>query len=267
MSTAAIHPLAVIEPGAIIGENVEIGPFCVIGPRVRLGAGVKIASHVVIGGGTEIGEKCTIHAFASIGGAPQDLKYAGEDSRLIIGRNNTIREYVTMNPGTKDGGMETRVGDNGLFMVGAHVAHDCRVGDNVIMANNATLAGHVHVGDFAIIGGLSAVHQFVRIGDHAIIGGMSGVENDVIPYGRVKGERAFLAGLNLIGLERRGFDKDAIRALQRAFNQLFGEEGTLDQRIETVSQDYAGDETIMKIVEFAKAKTKFPLCQPQKKTH
>lgn len=267
MSTVKIHPTAIIETGAVIAEDVEIGPFCVIGPRVSLGAGVKIKSHVVIEGRTEIGAGCVIHPFASLGGAPQDLKYAGEDSRLVIGKNNTIREYVTMNPGTKDGGMETIVGDNGLFMVGVHVAHDCRVGNNVIMANNATIAGHVHVGDYAIIGGLSAVHQFIRIGDHAIIGGMSGVENDVIPYGRVKGERAFLAGLNLIGLERRGFGKDDVRTLQRAFNQLFGDEGTLEQRIEAVSQDYAGDETVMKIVEFAKAKTKFPLCQPAKKNH
>ena len=162
--------------------------------------------------------------------------------------------------------MLTQVGDSCLFMMSTHVAHDCQVGNRVIMANNATLAGHVHVGDFAIIGGLAAVHQFVRIGEHAIIGGMSGVESDVIPYGRVKGERAYLNGLNLIGLERRGFDKQQIRKLQRAFNQLFGDEGTMDQRIEAVSEDYDDDETVAKIVEFAKAKTKFPLCQPQKKS-
>lgn len=265
MSSASIHPSSIIDPAAQIGAGVEIGPFCVIGPNVVLGDNVKIKSHVVIEGHTEIGEGTVIYPFASLGGAPQDLKYAGEPSKLVVGKNNTIREYVTMNPGTKDGGMLTTVGDNGLFMMSTHVAHDCQVGNNVIMANNATLAGHVHVGDFVIIGGLSAVHQFIRIGDHAIIGGMSGVENDVIPYGRVKGERAFLAGLNLIGLERRGFDKEKIRALQRAFNQLFGDEGTLDQRIESVSQDYANDETVAKIVEFARAKTKFPLCQPQKK--
>ncbi|MCC6597388.1 MAG: acyl-ACP--UDP-N-acetylglucosamine O-acyltransferase [Alphaproteobacteria bacterium] len=265
MSIEKIHPTAIIETGAKIAPDVEIGPFCVIGPHVTLGAGVKIKSHVVIEGHTDIGENCTIYPFASLGCTPQDLKYAGEDSRLIIGKNNTIREYVTMNPGTKDGGMETRVGDNGLFMVSVHIAHDCRIGNNVIMANNATLAGHVHVGDFAIIGGLSAAHQFIRIGEHAIIGGMSGVENDVIPFGRVKGERAFLAGLNLIGLERRGFGKDDIRKLQRAFNQLFGDEGTMEQRLESVAQDFADDETIVKIVEFAKAKTKFTLCQPAKK--
>jgi UDP-N-acetylglucosamine acyltransferase len=260
-----LHPSAVIDPKARIGNTVEIGPFCVIGPNVVLGDGVKLKSHVVVDGHTEIGENTVVYPFASLGTAPQDLKYAGEPSKLVIGKNNTIREYVTMNPGTKDGGMLTKVGDNGLFMMSAHIAHDCQVGNSVIMANNATLAGHVHVGDFVIVGGLSAVHQFIRIGDHAIIGGMSGVENDVIPYGRVKGERAFLAGLNLIGLERRGFNKEEVRALQRAFNQLFGNEGTLEQRIEAVSQDFANDETVTKIVEFAKAKTKFPLCQPQKK--
>lgn len=266
MPHTKIHPTAIIDPKADIDPSVQVGPYCIIGSNVKLHAGVKLISHVVIDGHTTIGENTVVYPFASLGLAPQDLKYAGEPSALNIGKNNTIREYVTMNPGTKDGGMETRVGDQCLFMVSTHVAHDCKIGNNVIMANNATLAGHVHIGDHVIIGGLAAVHQFIRIGDHAIIGGMSGVENDVIPYGRVKGERAFLAGLNLIGLERRGYDKDKIRALQRAFNQMFGEEGTLDQRIESVSLDFANDETVMKIIEFAKAKTKFPLCQPQKKS-
>jgi len=172
---------------------------------------------------------------------------------------------VTINPGTIQGHGQTVVGDGCLFMMSSHVAHDCVVGNGVIMANNATLAGHVELGDYVIVGGLSAIHQFARIGDHAIIGGMSGVENDVIPYGRVKGERAHMAGLNLIGLDRRGFSKDEVRALQRAFNQMFGSEGTLDQRIDTVSHDFADNETVMKIVGFARAKAKFPLCQPPKK--
>lgn len=260
--TALIHPTALVAPSAQIGLNVEIGPFCVIGPHVKIGAGTTLKSHIVIEGNTSIGENCRIFPFASLGLAPQDLKFSGEESTLVIGDNNTIREYVTMNPGTKDGGMETVVGSNCLFMVSSHVAHDCRVGNNVIMANNATIAGHVSVGDFAIIGGLSAVHQFVRIGAHAIIGGMSGVENDVIPYGRVKGERAHLAGLNLIGLERRGFGKEDIRLMQRAFNQMFGEEGTLEDRLESVARDFANDDTIMQILSFAREKTKFPLCQP-----
>lgn len=265
-STPPIHPTAIIDPNADIADGVQIGPFCTIGPNVKLGKDVVLKSHVVVEGHTHIGDGTIIYPFVSLGSPPQDLKYAGEPSELIIGKNNVIREYTTMNPGTKDGGMLTKVGDNCLFMMSTHVAHDCQLGNNVIMANNATLGGHVHVGDFVIIGGLAAVHQFVRIGDHAIIGGMSGVENDVIPYGRVKGERAFLSGLNLIGLERRGFDKDQIRKLQRAFNQLFGDEGTMDQRIESVSDDFSDDETVVKIIEFAKAKTKFPLCQPAKKS-
>ena len=266
MSNSSIHPTAIIEDGAKIGQGVSIGPYSIVGPNVTLHDNVTLKGHVVVDGHTEIGEGSVIYSFASIGSAPQDLKFSGEPSKLIIGQRNTIREHVTMNPGTKDGGMETRVGDDCLFMMASHVAHDCHVGNRVILANNATLAGHVHVGDFVIVGGLAAVHQFVRIGDHAIIGGMSGVESDVIPYGRVKGERAFLAGLNLVGLERRGFDKASIRNLQRAFNQLFGDEGTLDERIEGVANDYSDDETILKIVGFAKAKTKFPLCQPPKKS-
>lgn len=263
--TDLIHPSSIIDPAAKIGAGVSIGPFCVIGPHVEIGAGTTLKSHVVIDGHTRIGENCRIFPFASLGAAPQDLKYAGEPSTLVIGNNNTIREYATMNPGTKDGGMKTVVGNNGLFMVATHIAHDCHVGNNVIMANNAAIAGHVHVGDYAIIGGISAVHQFVRIGAHAIIGGMSGVENDVIPYGRVKGERAHLAGLNLIGLERRGFGKEDIRKLQRAFNQMFGEEGTLEDRLESVSRDFANDDTIMEILSFAREKTRFPLCQPSRR--
>ena len=264
MSTT-IHPTAIIEDGAKIGEGANIGPYCVIGPDIVIGENVTLKSHVVIEGHTTVGEGTIVYPFASLGTAPQDLKFKGEKSTLTIGKNNTIREHVTMNPGTEDGGMKTVVGDNGLFMMASHIAHDCIIGDNVIMANNATLGGHVQVGNHAIIGGLAAVHQFIRIGDYAIIGGMSGVESDVIPYGRVKGERAALAGLNLIGLERQGFTKDDIRTLQRAFNQLFGNEGTMDERIETVSSDFGSDETVAAIIQFAKEKAKFPLCQPPKR--
>lgn len=260
--TDLIHPTAVIEDGAQIASTAKIGAYCVIGANVTLGENCEVVSHVSIAGKTSIGAGTKIFPFASIGHAPQDLKFSGENSELIIGENNTIREHVTMNPGTQDGGMITKVGDNGLFMVGSHVAHDCKVGNNVIMANNATIAGHVQIGDFAIIGGLSAVHQFVRIGEHSIIGGFSGVENDVIPYGRVKGERAFLAGLNLVGLERRGFNKTQLKNMQKAFKQLFYGDDTMDERLESVSNDFANDDTVKRIVEFAKAKTKFPLCQP-----
>ncbi len=260
-----IHSTAIIDDAATIGDNVSIGAYCTIGAGVILGEDVVLSSHIHIEGRTIIGAGTKIYPFASLGTPPQDLKFSGEKSELIIGQNNTIREHVTMNPGTEHGAMRTVIGDNCLFMMAAHVAHDCIVGNNVIMANNATLAGHVEVGDFAIIGGLSAVHQFIRIGSHAVIGGMSGVDSDIIPYGRVKGERAFLAGLNLIGLERRGFEKSEIRQLQRAFNQLFGGEGTLDQRIDIIATDFSDDDLIMSIIDFAKAKTKFPLCQPRKK--
>ena len=263
--TQNIHPTAIIENGARIGENVTIGPYSVIGSQVLLGDNVRLHSHVVLDGITSVGANTEIFPFASIGSRTQDKKYEGEPAELIVGKNNVIREHVTMNPGTKGGGMKTIVGDNGLFMVATHVAHDCIIGNNVIMANNATLGGHVHVGDYAVIGGLAAVHQFVRIGAYAVIGGMSGVENDVIPFGRVKGERAFLAGLNLVGLERQGFSKDDIKTLQRAFNRLFGDDGTFDQRIETVASEFSNEELVMNLIKFAREKTRFPLCQPPKK--
>lgn len=265
MADSLIHNTAIIDPGARIGEGVVIGPYCVVGPHVVLQDHVELKAHVVIDGHTTIGAGTRIFPFASIGSAPQDLKYKNEPSELIIGKNNTIREHVTMNPGTATGAMKTIVGDNGLFMVGVHIAHDCVIGNNVIMANNATLGGHVKVGDHALIGGLAAVHQFIRIGDYAVIGGMTGVENDVIPFGRVKGERGYLAGLNLIGLERGGFDKEAVRKISKAVDQLFSDEGTLDSRLEKLSGDYQGDALVETILRFAKGKERFGLCQPLKK--
>lgn len=264
--TLKIHAAALVDPAAQIGKDVEIGPFCVVGPGVALGNGVRLHSHVVLDGITTVGDGTEIFPFAVIGTRSQDKKYKGEPAELIIGKDNVIREHVTMNPGTAGGGMKTTVGDNGLFMVGSHVAHDCVIGNNVIMANNATLGGHVHVGDYAVIGGLAAVHQFVRIGAYAMIGGMSGVENDVIPFGRVKGERAFLAGLNLVGLERQGFTKDQVKTLQRAFKRLFDEDGTMEQRIETVAEEFSGEDVVMNMVQFAREKTRFPLCRPPGKT-
>lgn len=261
-----IHPTAIIEEGAQIGSGCQIGPYCVVGPNVVLGDNITLKSHVVVDGHTTIGEGTTIYPFASIGTAPQDLKYHGEPSQLIIGKNNTIREHATMNPGTESGSMKTVVGDNGLFMMATHVAHDCVLGDHVIMANNATLGGHVTVGDRVLIGGLAAVHQWVRIGSFAVIGGMSGVESDVIPFGRVKGERASLAGLNIVGLERGGFEKDQIKSIQRAFKNIFDGEGNLDERIEKVADDNKGDDLVEKIVDFARNREKFGLCQPEKKT-
>ena len=258
-----VHPTAIIDSNASVAGDVEIGPYCIIGPNVTLESGVKLHSHVVVDGRTVIGEKTEIFPFASIGTPPQDLKYNGEPSELFIGKRNKIREHVTMNPGTEGGGLVTRVGDDGLFMVGVHVAHDCIVGNNVIMANNATLAGHIVVEDFAIIGGLSAVHQFVRIGRHAMVGGMSGVENDVIPYGSVMGDRAKLSGLNIVGLKRRGFSKDDVHNLRRAYRMLFADEGTMSERVIDVSKLFDGNSGVMEIVEFMSSDSSRGITQPR----
>ncbi|NKB57041.1 MAG: acyl-ACP--UDP-N-acetylglucosamine O-acyltransferase [Alphaproteobacteria bacterium] len=258
-----IHPTAVVDPKANIGDGVVVGPYCVVESGVTLGDNVALHSHVVVGGLTRVGAGTEIYPFASIGLPPQDLKYSGESSELVIGERNRVREYVTMNPGTADGGMITRVGDDCLFMASTHVAHDCIVGDHVIMANNATLGGHVMVGDYAILGGLSAVHQFVRIGRHAIIGGMSGVENDVIPYGSVMGDRARLSGLNVIGLKRRNFAKSEIHNLRTAYRMLFAEEGTQLERIDDVAEMFGGNADILEIVEFMRADSSRGLTQPR----
>jgi UDP-N-acetylglucosamine acyltransferase len=257
-----IHPTAIIADGARLGENVSVGAYCCIGPQVVLEDGVVLHSHVVVDGRTRVGANTRIFPFASIGHIPQDLKYKGESSELVIGRDNTIREHVTMNPGTEGGGMLTQVGNHCLFMVGAHVAHDCRIGDHVIFVNNATLGGHVEVGDWAILGGLSAVHQFVRIGKHAMIGGMSGIEADVIPYGTVIGNRARLSGLNIVGLKRRGFSRDVIHALRNAYRLLFAQEGTMAERLDDVAQVFSDNEPVMEIVEFIRAASSRALCQP-----
>ncbi|MBI1273911.1 MAG: acyl-ACP--UDP-N-acetylglucosamine O-acyltransferase [Alphaproteobacteria bacterium] len=260
-----IHATAIIDPAARIAESAAVGPYCVVGPHVVLEEKVRLVSHAVVEGRTVVGAGTTVFPFASLGHKPQDLKFHGEPSELIIGKNNQIREHVTMSPGTEGGGMVTRVGDNCLFMMGAHVAHDCLLGNFVIMANNATLAGHVTVGDHAIIGGLSAVHQFVRIGAHAMIGGMSGVENDVIPFGTVKGERAHLAGLNVVGLERRGFDREQVRTLRAAYRMLFAPEGTMAERLEEVARTYGDQQLVTDLVQFIRMKSSRPLCQPDEK--
>lgn len=222
MAEARIHPTAVIEDGARIGAGVQIGPFCVVGPRVRLADGVVLKSHVAIAGDTAIGEGTVVFPFASIGEVPQDLKFRGEDVRLEIGARNRIREYVTVNPGTQGGGGVTRVGDDGLFMAGCHVGHDCQLGDRVILVNNASLAGHCHLDDDVIIGGLSGVHQWVRIGRGAMIGAVTMVTADVIPYGLVQGPRGHLDGLNLVGLKRRGASRADIQELREMLDKLGG---------------------------------------------
>jgi len=258
-----IHPTAVVADGAIVDESAEIGPYCVLGPQVTIGPRVKLHSHVAVAGITSIGADTQVFPFASLGHQPQDLKYRGEASRLEIGERNQIREHVTMNPGTEGGGMLTKVGNDCLFMMSSHVAHDCVIGDNVILVNNATLGGHVTIGDFAIMGGLSAAHQFVRIGRHAMIGGMTGVETDIIPYATVTGNRAHLSGLNLVGLKRRGYDRDAIHALRNAYRLLFAPEGTMAERLEEVAGEFHDQELVMEIVDFIRADSSRSICQPK----
>ena len=259
-----IHPTAIVEPGASVAQTAKIGPYCTIGAKVEIGENVELVSHVAVAGRTSIGDGTRIFPFSSIGHQPQDLKFKGEDSRLIIGRNNLIREHVTMNPGTSGGGMVTKVGDECLFMVGAHVAHDCILGDHVIMANNATLAGHVHIEDYAMFGGLSAVHQFVRVGRHAMIGGVTGVERDVIPYGSVVGDRARLSGLNIVGLQRRGFTREEIQSLRAAYQMLFGSDaGTFAERLEQVAKQFPDAGPVRDVLDFARGESIRGLCQPK----
>ncbi len=244
-----IHPSAVIEEGATLGEGCVIGPFCHVGPQVTLGDGVRLKSHVVVQGQTSIGANTEIFPFAVIGEIPQDLKFSGEKTRLEIGARNRIREHVTMNTGTSGGGGVTRVGDDGLFMAGCHVAHDAQVGNRVIIVNNAALAGHCVLEDDVIVGGLSGVHQFVRIGRGAIIGAVTMVTNDVIPYGLVQAERGRLDGLNLVGLKRKGVARADITALRAAFQMLAQGEGTFQERAKRLSDD-TDSEYVQHIVDF-----------------
>ncbi|MGC1303576.1 MAG: acyl-ACP--UDP-N-acetylglucosamine O-acyltransferase [Caulobacteraceae bacterium] len=258
----SIHPSAVVDAKARIGEGVEIGPYCIVGPDVTLHSGVQLRSHVVIEGHTEIGEDCVVSAFASLGGPPQHLAHKGEATRLVVGARNSIREHVTMNAGTVMGGGVTTVGDDGLFMVGSHVAHDCVVGNHVVFANNATLGGHVHMGDYVFMGGLSAVHQHTRIGRQAFIGGLAAVTKDVIPFGSVWGVYAHLEGLNLVGLKRRGFSRERIKDLRSAYRLLFAPEGTFQERLEDVARVFAGSPDVQEIVDFIRADANRPLCLP-----
>ncbi len=244
-----IHPTAIIEEGARLGEGCRIGPFCVVGGEVSLGPRVELKSHVVVTGRTEIGAETVIFPFAVVGEIPQDLKFHGEDSRLVIGRRNRIREHVTIHTGTEGGGGVTRVGDDCLLMGGVHIAHDVQLGNRTIIANNAGIAGHCVIEDDVIIGGLAGVHQFVRIGRGAIIGGVTKVTNDVIPYGLVQGPRGELEGLNLIGLKRRGLSREEIRALRDAFDELAGGEGPFIERARRLGETTRSDH-VRHIVEF-----------------
>ncbi|WP_372612546.1 acyl-ACP--UDP-N-acetylglucosamine O-acyltransferase [Aquicoccus sp.] len=247
-----IHPSAIIEEGAEIGEGCVIGPFCLVGAEVRLGAGVELKSHVVVTGNTEIGAETVIFSFSVIGEVPQDLKFKGEETRLIVGARNRIREHVTMNTGTEGGGGVTRVGDDGLFMAGCHIAHDAQVGDRVIIVNNSAIAGHCVIEDDVIVGGLCGVHQWVRIGQGAIIGALSMVTNDVIPHGLVQGPRGVLDGLNLVGLKRRGVGRADITALRAAFQMLAQGEGAFQDRARRLGEETQSD-YVRQIVDFVTA--------------
>ena len=255
-----IHSTAVIAGGARIAEDVEIGAYSCVGEEAVIEAGVVLHSHVVVAGRTTVGAGTTVYPFASLGQPPQYVGFKRQDSGLKIGRNNVIREYVTMNGGTDTGGVPTRVGSNGYFMVGVHIAHDCQVGDNVVMANNATLAGHVTLGDYVIIGGLTALHQNCRIGKHAMIGGCSAVSHDVVPFAMAMGNRTRLRGLNIVGLKRRNFSRADIQALRAAYRELFLGPGAFTERIDQVAQRYRDSAVVMDIVSFITADASRPIC-------
>lgn len=259
---AEVHPSAIVGDGVQLGEGVRIGPFCVVDGDIEIGDGVELLSHVTVAGRTKIGPGTRIFPFASVGHEPQDQKFHGESSTLEIGANCTIREHVTMNPGTEAGGLVTRVGDRCLMMIGAHIAHDCLIGDNCILVNNVTLGGHVEIDDWAIVGGMTAVHQFVKIGKHAMIGGASALGTDVIPYGLARGNLATLDGLNLVGLKRRDFSREEIHTLRRAYRFLFGPEGTMEEKVVDAEKLFAGEKGVAEILEFIRGSSSRGLCTP-----
>ena len=259
-----IHSTAIIDPKANISENVNIGAYSVIGPNVTLDRDVKIHAQVNINGHTSIGKGTIIYPFASIGNDPQDLKFNGEETSLIIGNNNKIREYVTINPGTIGGGGQTKIGDNCLFMVSSHVAHDCTVGNNVIIANNVPLGGHAHIEDNVVIGGNSAVQQFTRVGKMAMIGGMCGVVKDVIPYGMAFGNRCALQGLNLIGLRRKDISNREILSLSEAYKEIFKTKN-LSENLANLDKKFKDNPLVSDVINFINKDKKRPICTPYSK--
>ena len=249
MNMNNIHPTAVVDPNAKIGENVKIGPYSVIGPEVTIGNGTTIESHVVIEGETIIGENNYIFSFASIGKDPQDLGFGGEKTRVVIGNNNKIREFVTIHRGTTDK-YETRVGNDCLIMAYVHIAHDCIIGDHCVLANAATFAGHVEVEDWAVVGGLTAIHQFTRVGRHAMIGGCSAVTQDVVPYMLSEGNKARAVYINIVGLQRRGFSEEQIKTLREVYKIIFKKKLKLEEALHILENDYKDNEDVVKLVEF-----------------
>ena len=256
-----IHNTAIIDPKAKISSGVSIGAFTIIGPNVEIGENTIIQSHVSIIGNTKVGKNNKIYPFASIGNDPQDLKFAGEVTKLEIGDNNKIREYVTVNPGTKGGGGLTKIGNNCLFMVSSHIAHDCLVEDNVILANNVPLGGHAHIEENVIIGGNSAVQQFTRVGKSSMIGGMCGVVRDIIPYAMVHGNRSILQGLNLIGLRRKNIPNKEILVLTEAYKEIFKDEN-LNNNLKNLKQEFRKNELVNDVVKFLEKDKKRPICTP-----
>tara|TARA_Y100001936_G_C16047307_1_gene655459 strand:+ start:656 stop:1450 length:795 start_codon:yes stop_codon:yes gene_type:complete len=258
------HSTAVIDDSSNIHSNAEIGPFCIIGPNVKIEENVKLLSNVVVQGNTTIGSGTKVWPFTVLGGDPQDLKFKGENGSLKIGKNNNIREHVTMHIGTDAGGLETLVGDNNLFMAGAHVAHDCNIGSNCVLANNVMIAGHVQIGDWAILGGLSAVHQWTRIGAHSFLGGFSALTKDLIPYGLAVGNRATLEGLNLTGLRRRNFNNEEIKKVKKAYSILFENgENEFKDRIEKLKSEKIDSSVVDELINFVTQKGNRSYCLPE----
>ena len=256
-----IHNSSVIDKKAKIGKNVKIGPFCFVGPKVQINNNVELISNVHIEGKTMVGEGTKIYPFSSVGTPPQDKKYKGEDNSLEIGKNNIIREYVTINPGTKGGGEKTIIGDNCLFMISSHVAHDCKIGNNVVIANNVPLGGHVTIEDSVVIGGNSAVQQFTRIGRLAMIGGMTGVLKDVIPFGLSFGNRNYLRGINLIGLKRKKYNNKEIMELDQAFKKIFSSKN-LHENLSKINGEYKENSLVKEVIDFIGKDKKRPICTP-----
>ena len=259
-----VHASAIVDPKAELAEGVVIGPFCTVGPGVKLGARTRLISHVVIDGRTSLGEDNVVYPFAMLGGPPQHTAYKGEDTQLVIGDRNLIREHATMNIGTASGGGITRVGSDGFYMIESHVGHDCVIGDQVILTKQATLGGHCEIADFVIVGGLAAVHQRTRVGRHAMIGGLAAVVKDVIPYGSVWGNHAHLEGLNLLGLKRRGFSRESINTMRAAYRMLFADEGTFQERLDDTVETYSDSPEVMEIIDFIRADASRPLCLPER---
>ena len=264
--SVSIHPTAIVDPKAVLGINVEIGPFSIVGGNVQLGDGVRLRSHVVIEGRTIVGARSEIYPFAVLGCPPQHKRYQGEPSILEIGTNNVIREHVTMHPGTAIDAMKTTVGDNGLFLAATHVAHDCVVGDNAIFANNAALGGHVKIGDNVMLGGFASVQQWCRVGDHAMVGSQTAVDADVIPFAIAVGNRALLTGINVIGLERRGFDPDDVDLLRQAFRDMFQCDGLFSERLSRLRDVYGWNPQVSRMISFIDNAGRNGVCKAASKT-